>query len=168
MFLCIDQARPAFRAPNTNNLINTRPVDDRAVGPRARSSPHGYASATKNSLAQMPRTESPACCPATGRHLASCPASGWAGRARPAAPQQPSQTGDSRSSKEPLIHCVEHAAATRRRSRCGAPTLFQAAPALPPQSAPSRLTPREPRNATHHPPNMHDGQATHAECVVSF
>ena len=43
---------------------------------------------------QMPRTESPACCPARGRHLARCPArcpaSGWAGRARPAAPQQPS------------------------------------------------------------------------------
>ena len=81
---------------------------------------------------------------------------------------KPSQTGDSRPSKEPLIHCVEHAAATRRRSRCGAPTLFQAAPALPPQSAPSRLTPRKPRNATHQPPKRHDGQARHAECVVLF
>ena len=33
------------RAPNTNNKSSISPVDDRAVGPRARSSLHGYASA---------------------------------------------------------------------------------------------------------------------------
>ena len=48
--------------------------------------------------------------------------------------------------------CVVHAAATRRKSRCGAPTLFQAAPALTPQSAPSLLTRRKPRKATRQAP----------------
>ena len=33
------------RAPNINNNSSTGPVDDRAVGPRARSSLHGYACA---------------------------------------------------------------------------------------------------------------------------
>ena len=59
------------RAPNTNINSSTSPVDHRAVGPRVRSNLHGYASAetvsaAKNHLAQVPRTESPAYCPATG------------------------------------------------------------------------------------------------------